>query len=105
MNTSRLGRSIGFEIVTERLEFVGTVDRERVREALLTRGVYPEVISLYGDTSLDTAFVLDHKGEDWTVGYYERGVPDTIETFATEDAACRRFADRVLSTRGTQPVD
>ena len=87
--------------MTASIEFAGPVNRERLHRALIDRGVHPDSVSLFGDISADTAYVLDHSGTEWLVGFYERGVRHSVETFPNEDAACRRFAELVLASGRT----
>ena len=83
------------------IEFAGPVDRKRLHKLLVSRGVDPTSVSLYGDTSGDTVFVLDHRGQEWFVSFYERGVQRSVEVFPSEDAACRRFAEITLNAGWT----
>ncbi|MGC5021680.1 hypothetical protein [Micromonospora sp. DT47] len=69
-----------------------------LKAALERQGLPSRRYSLSGG-SPNGGFGLDHEGDTWTVYYSERGQRCyIIESYDTEDAACRRLWD--LATGG-----
>jgi hypothetical protein len=66
----------------------------RLSEAGVSESAYT-----IGELYRNEVYVIAREGALWCVYYSERGLKTGLEVFATEDAACQKFFEWVVSDR------
>jgi hypothetical protein len=74
------------------VEFLGPMNRDRLKRILDEQGFNPSAYSLFGGHPSEK-YVLDDRRSEWVVYYSERGLESGLTAFPSEDLACRHLAD------------
>lgn len=83
------------------VDFSAALDRERLQKVLSERGFDPDAYSLYGGHPSEK-YVLDARRSEWVVYYSERGLETGLQSFASEELACRHLADLLWKDQSTR---
>jgi hypothetical protein len=82
------------DTIGDMVEVVGPLDTPRLARLLEAMNIRSDAYALSGDHPSE-CYVMDHRGHEWTVYYSERGSESGLETFRSEDLACRHLLDLV----------
>lgn len=86
------------------VEFAGSLTRDGLKRILDDHGVDPNAYSLLGGHPLET-YVLEDRKSEWVVYYSERGLESGLQSFPSEDLACRHLAELLWRDTTTRSAE
>jgi hypothetical protein len=83
------------------VEVAGPLDVARLARLVDDMNVRRDAYALSGGHPSE-CYVMDHRGHECTVYYSERGSESGLDTFPSEDLACRHLLDLLIRDKTTR---